>query len=115
MKTCINHRMDETAYGIKPGRKTVSEIGSSGEGKLYWQICDNISLRSRLFVFTDYEYVQSDWENTLSFAINRFLTTQILVHMRYDSSTPRAEDSEWHKFQLKEILSFGFAYSFSSI
>ena len=32
--------------------------------------------------------------------------------MRYDTTTPRVDDSRWHKFQLKEIFSFGFAYHF---
>ncbi|MDE6814162.1 MAG: DUF481 domain-containing protein, partial [Duncaniella sp.] len=115
MKTCINHRMDETSYGIKPGRKTVSQYGSNAEAKLYWVLTDNINLRSRFFVFTNYESAYGDWENTLSFNINRFLSTQIYVHLRYDTNTPSNEDKDWHKLQLKEILSFGFAYKFSSI
>lgn len=115
MKTCVNHRMDETSYGIKEGRKSVSQYGSNAEAKLLWVIRDNISLRSRVFVFTDYDYAYGDWENTLSFNINRFLSTQIYVHMRYDTSTPDSDDADWRKFQLKEILSFGFAYKFSSI
>ena len=61
------------------------------------------------------KYAKSDLENTLSFAINRFLSTQINVHLRYDSSTPRIEGSKWHKLQLKEILSFGFAYNFKNL
>lgn len=115
MKTCVNHRMDETGYGIKPGHTTVSQYGSNAEAKLYWVLSENINLRSRLFVFTNYEYAYGDWENTLSFNINRFLSTQIYVHMRYDTTTPANEDKNWRKFQLKEILSFGFAYKFSSI
>lgn len=115
MKTCIDHRMNETSYGIKEGHKTVSQYGSNAEGKLYWAISENINLRSRLFVFTNYDYAYGDWENTLSFNINRFLSTQIYVHMRYDTKTPACDDEDWHKFQLKEILSFGFAYKFSSI
>lgn len=115
LKSCINSRMHETDFGITAGKKTVSDIGSSGEGKLKWQIAHNISLSSRLFVFTDYKYFQGDLENTLSFAINRFLSTQINVNMRYDSSSPRIADSKWHKFQLKEILSFGFSYSFKNL
>lgn len=115
MKTCTNRRMDETAFGIDEGHNVVNEYGSSAEGKVSWTICDNISLRSRLFVFTNYDYAYGDWENTLSFNINRFLSTQIYVHMRYDTSTPECEDRDWHKFQLKEILSFGFAYKFSTI
>ena len=77
-------------------------------------MCDNISFRSRLFVFSDYDYIQSDWENTVMFTINRFLTTQINVNMRYDSTTMPLEDSDWHKLMLKEVLSFGFTYKFSS-
>ncbi|MCM1162856.1 MAG: DUF3078 domain-containing protein [Muribaculaceae bacterium] len=116
MKTCTHSRMDETSFGIKEGRKVVNEIGSSAEGKLTWKICDNISLRSRLFVFTDYDYIQSDWENTLQFTINRFLSTQIYVHARYDSTTKRPDEfTEWHKLQLKEILSFGFSYKFGNL
>ncbi len=115
MKTCFNKHMNETSYGIEPGRHTVSEYGSSAEGKMTWQICDNISMRSRLFVFSDYSYAYGDWENTFMFNINRFLTTQIFVHMRYDSSPPDCDDPDWHKFQFKEILSFGFAYKFATI
>lgn len=115
MKTCFNKRMNKGSYGIEPGHHTVSEYGSSAEGKLSWKISENISMRSRLFVFTDYDYAYGDWENTFMFNINRFLTTQIYVHMRYDSSTPQCDDPDWHKFQLKEILSFGFSYKFATL
>ena len=115
LKTCINTKLDETAYGIKEGHKTVSKYGSSAELKLFWKMTSNISLRSRFFTFSDYNVIQADWENTLLFEINRFLTTQIYAHLRYDSQGIRAEDSNWKKLQLKEILSIGFAYKFSSI
>ena len=114
LKTCTRGRMKETSFGIEEGRKTVSEYGSNAEGKLTWQILENISLRSRLFVFSDYDYIQSDWENTIQFTVNRFLSTQIYVHMRYDSTSPVIEDTDWHKFQFKEILSFGFTYKFGN-
>ncbi len=115
MKTCTNWRLDETTFGIDEGKKIVSEMGSSGEAKLKWNISHNISLSTRLFAFTDYSYIQGDLENTLSFSINRFLTTQINVHLRYDSSTNDDTYAKWHNFQLKEILSFGFAYSFKNL
>jgi len=115
MWTCINNRIDETAYNIEPGRNTVHKIGSSAEFKLTWKIMHNISLASRLFVFTDYGQIQGDWENTVSFEINRFLSTQIYVHARYDSKTPPCDNPDWKKLQVKEILSIGFAYKFSSI
>ena len=114
LKSCINSRMNEPDFGINEGEMFASQFGSSGEGKLKWIISHNITLSSRLFVFTDYNYFQGDLENTLSFTINRFLSTQLNLHLRYDSSTPSVEGSKWNKFQLKEILSFGFAYKFKN-
>ncbi len=115
LKTCISNRIDPTAYNIKEGRKTSHNFGSSAELRLFWKLAYNITFSSRIFAFTDYDSAQADWENTLSFDINRFLSTQVYVHMRYDSATPPCEDENWKKLQVKEILSIGFAYKFSSI
>lgn len=114
IKTCLNSNIDETIYGIKAGRKTSSEFGANMEMNLKWKICYNISYASRLFAFTDYGYFQSDWEHTIDFAINRYLSTRLYMHMRYDTQTPRVADSHWHKFQFKEILSIGFNYTFGA-
>ena len=62
-----------------------------------------------------YDYVQGDWENTINFSINRYLSTQMYVHLRYDSSMAAIEGTRWHKWQLKEILSFGLQYRFKTI
>lgn len=115
LTTCTNSNIDPGLYGIDEGRKTVSKFGSSAELKLAWRITYNIVFNSRMFAFTDYDSFYADWENTLAFEINRFLTTQIYVHMRYDTETPRVEDTNWKKLQIKEIFSIGFAYKFSSI
>ncbi|MBD5366742.1 MAG: DUF3078 domain-containing protein [Bacteroides sp.] len=98
-----------------PGHKTTSQYGSNIEAKLTWKPVYNITYSSRIYAFTNYEYLQGDWENTISFGINRFLSTQIYVHLRYDSSTAKREDTSWRYWQLKEILSFGFTYKFSTL
>lgn len=113
LKTCLEDRVDGTAFGIRPGHRTDNQFGANIEAKLVWKIAYNIQLSTRLYAFTDYNYVQGDLENTLSFSINRFLSTQIYAHLRYDSQTPALADSRWHKWQLKEIFSFGFAYKFA--
>lgn len=113
--TCINSDMDPTVFGIKEGHKVANQFGSSADVTLKWKITYNISLNSHFFAFTDYKSFQADWENTLQFAINSFLTTQIYAHFRYDSLTPPTADSHWKKLQLKEIFSIGFSYKFSSI
>ena len=77
-----------------------------------WKMTPNISYRTRVFLFSDYDYFLSDWENTFSFDINRFLSTQIYVHLRYDTSTDT--NTSWRHFMLREVLSFGLSYSWST-
>lgn len=116
LKTCISHRISPTAYGIEEGRVTKHNFGSSGEIRLYWKICNNIAFNSRIFAFSNYDSFQADWENTLAFTINRFMSAQVNVHARYDTLTPYSVDHpDWKKLQVKEILSIGFSYAFSSI
>ncbi|MBJ2183151.1 MAG: DUF3078 domain-containing protein [Muribaculaceae bacterium] len=115
LRVCTSDRLDHEAYDIRQDRTTANKFGSNVELKVYWKLSYNIYLRSRMYAFSDYHTVQADWENTIVFEINKFLTTQVFAHARYDSSTPRVEDSRWHKLQFKEILSIGFAYKFSSL
>jgi hypothetical protein len=93
----------------------VSQYGSSAELTFKAKIAWNIEYSTRMFIFTNYEYLQSDWENTLTFNINRFLSTKLFAHVRYQSDTPHIENSKWQKWQVKEILSIGFSYKFSRI
>ena len=115
LRICTSDRLNHESYDIRQDRTTANKFGSNVELKVYWKMSYNIYLRSRLYAFSDYNTVQTDWENTIVFEINKFLTTQLFCHARYDSSTPRVEDSKWHKLQFKEILSIGFAYKFNSL
>lgn len=112
MKTCINDRINPADYGIEEGRHTVNKVGSSAELNFEWKIAYNIVYHTRLFAFSDYELFQADWEHTVDFNINRFLSTRLYVHLRYDTETPSVPEARWRYFQLKEIFSFGFSYHF---
>lgn len=112
LKTCISDKVDHGRFNIAPDRKAHSEIGSNGEVNMTWRLAWNIEYKSRLFLFTDYKYFLSDWEHTVSFNINKFLSTQIYAHMRYDTSVP--SNTSWKKFMLREVLSFGLSYTFST-
>lgn len=113
LKTCIDRMVDPMQFNIPAGRKLQNEIGSNAELTLEWKWARNIVYKSRLFLFSNYKYFQGDWENTISFNINRFLSTQIYVHARYDTSS-EISDQKWKHFMLKEILSFGFSYALST-
>ncbi len=113
LKACPSMRIDHTQFNILPDRKTRSEFGSNAELNLTWNFSDNISWKSRVFLFTNYHYFQGDWENTFNFAINKFLSTQLYVYPRFDSSANRLSTG-WRYWQMKEILSFGLSYTFST-
>lgn len=117
MRICVkpDSLLRHEDYNIRANRKYSMKYGSTAEAKINWQLRSNINFKSRVFVFSDYSYIQADWENTLQMNVSKFLSTQIYWHLRYDSTTPRSDDRRWHKLQVKEILSFGISYAFSSI
>ena len=113
LNTCITNKIDHKLYNISPNRKVRNEIGSNAEFNMNWQIASFLNYKTRLFLFSDYHYFLSDWENTFSFAINKFLSTQIFLHLRYDTSAEKAP--KWKQFMMREILSFGLSYTFSTV
>lgn len=113
LKTCIASDINHEQFNIRQDRKTVSEIGSSAEANLIWNFTKNISWKSRLFLFTNYKYFLADWENTFNFQVNKFLSTQLFIHPRFDSSA-ESLSPKWKYWMLHEILSFGIAYTFAT-
>ena len=112
LRTAIDPDVDHSLFGMEQNERTINEFGSSAEITFNWRIWDNILYKTRLFLFSDYSYFLADWEHTINFEINRFLSTQIYVHMRYDTSTETL--TKWKHFMLREVLSFGLAYTFST-
>ena len=115
LKMVLNDKVRPQNFGVDEGHKTKHTFGSNTELKLNWKICYNITFSSRIFAFTNYDNAYVDWENHITFDINRFLTTNIFCNARYDTNTPKCDDPSWHKLQVKEIISVGFSYKFNSI
>jgi len=114
LKYCRNITdIDPTRFGIDAAHHSKSTFGSNFEAKLLWRFTPNVMLTSRLYMFTNYEYVQGDWENTLDLSISKYLTTQFYTHLRFDRSVAR--DDDWKFWQFKEILSLGVIYRFATV
>ena len=99
-------------FGIKEGHKTKHDVGSKIDLKFNWKFNQAIRWETRVYAFSNYKYVQGDWQNTFNFNVTSNLTTALNVHLRYDKSAAKHED--WNYWQLKEILSFGLAYRFAT-
>lgn len=114
LKTCIDRRIDHGQFGIRQDRKWTDEIGSNAEVTFYARIWGNTTYTTRAFFFSDYRMFQADWENTVNFQFSRLFSTQIYAHLRYDTSADSSVDRKWRKLMLKEILSVGISYTFST-
>lgn len=114
LKTCIDNLVDHTQFGIRQNRKWLNEIGSNAEVNFQAILWGNTTYTTRLFIFTDYHNMQTDWENTVNFQFSRLFSTQIYAHLRYDTSADSSVDRRWKKLMMKEILSVGISYNFST-
>lgn len=114
LKTAIDPNVDHLQFGMEQTEKTVSEFGSTAEITFNWRIWDNVLYKTRLFLFTDYKNSNADWQNTLEFQFNRFFSTQLYLNLRYDSTADKSLDPKWNRWMLKEILSVGLSYTFST-
>jgi len=109
--TVLNKDIDPKRFGIKEGNWHLTNIGSTINAKLIYNFNKNVNYTSRLYYFTNYEKVTAEWENTLNLPINRYFSTILYLFFRYDDNPTLTKDKILGYFQLTELLSFGFNYS----
>jgi len=99
-----------TRYGIDEGKHTLHDFGSQFTIDLTWKPADNISWKTRMYGYTTYSRFEFEWENTISFQFNKYITANLFLYPRFDDNTKR--DSRYNYWQFKEYSSLGFSYSF---
>lgn len=102
--------VDPGSFNVEAGHKSANLFGSKFTGNLTWKIIPSITWESKLEYFTTYDTVIASWENTFNFTLNRYLSTKLFVHARYDDGVTLTEDNTSY-FQLQELLSFGLNYT----
>lgn len=98
-------------YGIDEGKHSLWDLGSTFTTDLSWAISDLIKWKTRLYAYTTYHRAEVEWENTVTFQLSRYISTQVFVYPRFDDSAKK-RNSKYGYFQLKEYWSLGFNYSF---
>ena len=99
-----------SSFNVEPGHTSANLFGSEITANVDWKIKDNITYVTKFNYFTTYDKVIANWENTINFQLNRYLSTKLFIHLRYDDGVTLTEENDTY-FQLKEMLTFGLAYT----
>lgn len=107
------------AFGVKPGNKTLAEIGALAVANYKRKIAENINLVTKLTLFTPYNEsfgnIDINWDMMIAFKINKFLTTTLTTNLVYDDDIKTVDshgNQRGAKVQFREVLGLGLAYSF---
>ena len=106
----VGRRALGTRYGLKEGNRSMHEIGSQFTVDLEWKFSDNINWKTRLYGFTSYKRAELEWENTFTFKLSKYISTNLFIYPRFDDGATRLDDHGY--WQLQEYFSLGFSYSF---
>jgi len=87
----------------------LSKFGSTVDFQMTLKPNRDVTWKSRFKYFTSYDRVVAEFENSLDFAVSRFFSTLLFLHLRYDDGvTKPAETSSY--LQWNQLISFGFNY-----
>ena len=107
----VNDRIvNPSQFNVEAGRRRASLFGSEITANITWKIRDNLTYRTKFDYFTTYEKVIMNWENTFEFQFNRYLSTKVFLHGRFDDGVTLTDDNRTY-FQFKEMLTFGLSYT----
>lgn len=97
------------SFGLEKDKHTLHDYGSQMVAELDWEPGSMFKWHTRLYAYTTYEKFQLDWENTLTFKFNKYISANLFLYPRFDDSVDNKE--KYSYWQFKEYLSFGFSYS----
>lgn len=118
-------RIDGTQFGIPVGEFNAYDLGASAKAVMVWKACKYLTWTSQAQYFSPlynvgkkdangkhHGYTTCEWENTFDMPLNKFFSTKIYTHLRFDDSVgPDNRAKGWGYFQFTELLSFGISYN----
>jgi len=133
-----NHTLaDAGAFGVEAARRDASGTIMRGTGQLFRKelgaylnvkyrkpLWENVVFQTKLDLFSNYlrrpQNVDVNWENLISFKVNKFISSSIATNLVYDHDvlvpTDRNDDGipdgRGRRIQFKETLGIGLTYKF---
>ena len=117
--------LDADGNVITPGENHLLEIGILITNNFNYTVADNIELKSRLNLYSDYiksfGNIDVDWELTINMKVNKFISTSLGTQMIYDddilfdivkNDNGTIVNPGVPKIQFKQVLGVGILYGF---
>ena len=98
-------------YGIRNGRHHYEDFGTILEVNSTLQLLKNFTWKSRLYYYTTYKRVEHDWENTLSFSFNKYISASMFIHTRFDDKARSQYSDDYGYWQLYHNMMLGLTYT----
>lgn len=117
-------KIDGSQFGLPYGEFNAYDLGASAKAAMNWKTCKYLTWHSQATYFSPLYglgkkdasghhkgYTTFEWENTFDMPLNKYFSTQIYTHLRFDDSVgPDHKGAGWGYFQFTELLSFGLSY-----
>ena len=106
------------AFGVDPGSKTRAEFGGNLTAEVTYEFLPNMTLYTRLNLFSDYlgKPLNIDvwWDTQINMKINKWFSANLQLNMIYDDDTKIADKNgyECARIQFKEVLGVGLQVNF---
>ena len=115
----LNKRLsDEGAFGVKPGKNLLSELGANLKLESKYEFLKNMTVYSRLDLYSDYlrkpQNVDVNWEVQLNMVINKWFSTTLTTNLVYDDDVliGLSDGRRVKRVQFKELLGVGLQFNF---
>ncbi|HAH24383.1 MAG TPA: hypothetical protein DCL77_11630 [Prolixibacteraceae bacterium] len=112
------------AFGVDPGKKVRMEVGALVKIEVKTDIMKNVSLDSKVDMFSSYvnnpENIDINWDFLLNMKINEFLSANLMTNLIYDDDIKIPIDKNndgviekrGPRVQFKELFGLGLNYKF---
>ena len=123
---------DAGAFGVKPGKKSLSEFGGYlraiySKNDFKSEFLKNVSFTSKIDLFSNYvekpQNIVVNWETLIALKVNKYISANFNIQLIYDDKIKVPFDKDGNgtiapgeavgsKIQFKEILGVGLSYNF---
>jgi hypothetical protein len=110
------------AFGVDPGKSVRYEFGGLFRGALKQNIMKNVTLETKLQLFSNYlenpQNIDVNWDALITFKVNEYINFNILAVLIYDhdilvpkdTNGDNVTDYSGRGVQFKEVLGLGLSY-----